>query len=288
MTDDNEKTLPLLPRRENDAHKGSFGTALVVGGSRGMIGAAALAGMSALRGGAGLVRLAVPQCCLDAAAGFEPSYMTSPLAADDCGRICSGAYDQIVQLAEKATVVALGPGLGRSAELDMLVPRLYQGLEKPLVVDADALNALADSPQLLASPGGPHILTPHPGEFFRLYGKMPRTEDERKTAAADLARRTRAVVVLKGHRTVISDGVTTAVNTTGNPGMASGGAGDVLTGLITALWCQGMSPFDAARLGAYLHGLAGDIAAQRLGRVSLIARDLIESLPAAFQKLEGK
>ncbi len=292
MTEDRkryaESPLPKLPRRDAEAHKGSFGTALIVGGSRGMIGAVALAGMAALRGGAGLVRLAVPENCLDAAAGFEPSYMTSPLAADENGHIFSGTYSQIERLAEKATVVALGPGLGRSIDLDMLVPRLYQGLKKPMVIDADALNALADSPQALDSPGGLRIITPHPGEFARLYGNMPHTAEERAAAAADLARRTRAVVVLKGHRTVISDGATTAVNATGNPGMATGGSGDVLTGLITALWGQGLSPFDAARLGTHLHGLAGDIAVQRLGQVSLIARDLVDYLPEAFQKEEKR
>ena len=248
-----------------------------------MSGAVALAGMAALRGGAGRVRLAVPETCLDTVALFEPSYMTSPLAADEAGHITGNARGQIEKLAAAATAVALGPGLGRSSDLDSLVPRLYDEIVKPMVVDADALNALADSPETLASPGGPRILTPHPGEFARLCGEMPRTNEQRAAATIKLAARARAVVVLKGHATVISDGFATVVNSTGNPGMATGGSGDVLTGLITALLCQGLPPLDAARLGAHLHGLAGDLAARHLGKVSLIARDLVDFLPEAIK-----
>ena len=239
--------------------------------------------MAALRGGAGLVRLAVPETCLDTVARFEPSYMTSPLMADAGGSILGGARCQIERLSAAATAVALGPGLGRSFDLDAFVPDLYQRIEKPMVVDADALNALADSPEAFSSPGAPRILTPHPGEFAKLYGEMPHTDEQRAAATAGLARRVRAVVVLKGHRTSISDGITTFLNTTGNPGMATGGSGDVLTGLLTALLCQGLSPLDAARLGAYLHGLAGDLAAERLGQVSMIARDLVDFLPEAIK-----
>lgn len=274
--------IPKLPPRDPQAHKGTFGTALIIGGSRGMAGAAAMAGMAALRGGAGLVRLAVPETCLDTVAQFNPCYMTVPLPADALGRIAATAYDEIIELSASATVVALGPGLGRSSELDELVPRLYRRIERPMVVDADALNALSDSPAALSSPGAERILTPHPGEFARLHGLMPRSVEERMSAAAELAGRTGAVVVLKGHHTCISNGVTTTLNTTGNPGMASGGSGDVLTGLIAALWCQGLSAFDAARLGAHIHGLAGDLAAKRLGQISMIATDLIDALPEAI------
>ena len=275
--------IPKLPPRDPNAHKGTFGTALIIGGSRGMSGAVAMAGMAALRGGAGLVRLAVPENCLDTVAQFNPCYMTTPLPADAHGRISVSACEQIVELAASATALALGPGLGRSAELDELVPLLYRRIERPMVVDADALNALADSPPALSSPGAQRILTPHPGEFARLHGRMPHSTEERMAAAAELARRSGAVVLLKGHRTCISDADTTAINTTGNPGMATGGTGDVLTGLITALCCGGLSAFDAARLGAHLHGLAGDLAAKRLGQVSMIATDLIDALPQALK-----
>ena len=274
--------LPELPERPADAHKGHFGLALIIGGSRGMTGAVGLAGMAALRGGAGLVRLAVPDRCLETVAVLEPSYMTVPLPADPQGRIAADAFGMIVELAEPATVVACGPGLGRSEQLDSLVRRLYRELAKPLVVDADGLNALADNPDVLGEPGGPRILTPHPGEFARLIGKQLEAED-REAAAVKLAARCGIVLVLKGHRTLITDGSRQVINTTGNPGMATGGSGDVLTGLITALGCQGLDSFEAAQLGVYLHGLAGDFAASELGEISMIASDLVQFLPDAFE-----
>ncbi|MCE5301955.1 MAG: NAD(P)H-hydrate dehydratase [Planctomycetaceae bacterium] len=306
--DATETSLPKLPPRQTDAHKGDFGLALIVGGSRGMAGAVALAGMAALRGGAGLVRLAVPELLLDTVAAFEPSYMTIPLRADAAGRICAGPLDRIADLAEKAhyqadhllrsamdsivewaaqaTAVACGPGLGRSKGLDEMVVRLYREIPQPMIFDADALNALATDPSSLAHPGGPRILTPHPGEFARLVGKKLEL-DARNAAAVQLAARCKIVVVLKGHRTLVTDGQRHAFNTTGNPGMATGGSGDVLTGLITALVCQKMEPFDAARLGVYLHGLAGDLASQQMGQVSLIASDLIRYLPKTFQVFQA-
>jgi ADP-dependent NAD(P)H-hydrate dehydratase len=274
--------LPVLPQRDPGAHKGNYGLALIVGSSRGMSGAAALAGMAALRGGAGLVRLAVPDVCLPTVAAFEPSYMTVPLASDRRGRISLDALPQILEHAGQATALALGPGVGRSLGLDSLVARLYATLSLPLVLDADGLNALAARMDEGITPAGPRVLTPHPGEFERLAGFKPRSEDERVEAAARLASRLGAVVVLKGHRTVVSDGQRTILNTTGNPGMATGGSGDVLTGLIAALICQNLSPFEAAHLGVHLHGLAGDIAAESLGHESLTALDLVTHLPAAF------
>jgi ADP-dependent NAD(P)H-hydrate dehydratase len=287
MNDLSPDPLPRLPPRRPDAHKGDFGLALIVGGSRGMTGAVALAGMAALRGGAGLVRLAVPELYQDVITSFEPSYMTAALPADPSGRIAGNAYEAIAALSEPAAVVACGPGLGRSWDLDPLVGRLYQELHKPLVVDADGLNALSADPDLLAEPGGPRILTPHAGEFARLIGKRLDGQ-ERQAAAVELAARCNAVIVLKGHRTLITDGRRQAFNTTGNPGMATGGTGDVLTGLITALACQSLEPFDAARLGVYLHGLAGDLAAAELGEESLIASDVMRFLPKAFQKYRSE
>jgi NAD(P)H-hydrate epimerase len=272
-----------LAVRPPDSHKGNFGLVLAIGGSRGMAGAIALAGMAALRSGAGLVRLAVPNPCLDAVAGFEPSYMTIGLPADRCGRIAFSAERRLYSLAETATIVALGPGLGRSIGLTALACNLYTRLAKPMLVDADGLTALAHRPDVLRHPGGPRILTPHPGEFARLVGGQRPAPAEREGAALKLAADCRAVVVLKGHHTVTTDGSHVAVNTTGNPGMATGGSGDVLTGLIAALACQGLTLFDAARLGVHLHGLAGDLAAAELGQESLIASDLVRFLPKAFQ-----
>jgi ADP-dependent NAD(P)H-hydrate dehydratase len=285
MANPNNEPLPNFPPRKSDAHKGDFGTALIIGGSRGMSGAVGLAGMAAMRGGAGLTRIAVPDVCLDTVAGFEPSYMTVSLPNDDAGRIDLAALPKIIELSKAATVLALGPGLGRSDELNQLVGSLYREIEKPMVVDADALNALSTRPEIMAKPGGPRLLTPHPGEFARLAGKKL-DGDKRLHAAVELAAQCGVVVLLKGHRTLITDGKRQAVNSTGNPGMATGGSGDVLTGLITALLCQHLEPFAAAQLGAHLHGLAGDLAVKEKGEASLIARDLVEFLPAAIRNFQ--
>lgn len=279
-----EEPLPWLPERAPESHKGDFGLALIVGGSRGMSGAAAMAGMAALRGGAGLVRLAVPDVCLDTVAAFEPSYMTVGLPSDRAGRISLNARKKIADALQPATVVACGPGIGRSPGLASLVRWLYTEVSKPMVIDADGLNALAAQPHVLERPAGPRVLTPHPGEFARLVGASRLAPESRPGMAMELAARCGVVLVLKGHRTLITDGQRQATNTTGNPGMATGGSGDVLTGLITALACQGLCPFDAARLGVYLHGVAGDLAAAQLGQEAMIASDLVRFLPSAFQE----
>jgi ADP-dependent NAD(P)H-hydrate dehydratase len=185
--------------------------------------------------------------------------------------------------------MGLGPGLGRSEDLDRLVSWLYRHVSIPMVVDADAINALGSMKDHPVDCGGPRILTPHPGEFRRLMGGPSSSGqcDPASDQAVRLAQSTGAVVVLKGHRTLITDGQRVAVNTTGNPGMGTGGSGDVLTGVITALVCQGLKPFEAAHLGAHVHGLAGDLAAQQLGQVAMTAADLLRFLPAAFQSLHS-
>jgi NAD(P)H-hydrate epimerase len=245
--------------------------------------------MAALRGGAGLVRLAVADVCLDTVAQMEPSYLTTPLPSDRAGRIALSARETIMAAAQRATAVALGPGLGRSLGLDALVVWLYRNLELPMVVDADALNALAARPEVLRKPGGPRILTPHPGEFTRLVGaeRTPALQ-EREIAAVAMANECGVIVILKGHRTLVTDGQRRANNTTGNPGMATGGTGDVLTGLTGSLLSQKHSPWDAARLAVYLHGLAGDLGAEALGQESLVASDLVDYLPHAFQQLRQR
>jgi len=254
-----------------------------------MAGAISLAGVACLRSGAGLVKLAVPECIVDTVAGFEPSFMTLPLPCDRGGHIRLKSSRKVAEFLEAATCVACGPGLGRSPRLELFVRELYQSLPQPMVIDADGLNALAAADDGLANPGGPRILTPHPGEFARLT-KTPAGEklsrEEQIAMAKQLAAEHNIVVLLKGYRTTITDGSQTAENTTGNPGMATGGTGDVLTGIITALVCQGLSAFDAVVLGAHVHGLAGDLAAGELGQVSLIASDLVHYLPQAFHSLE--
>jgi NAD(P)H-hydrate epimerase len=211
---------------------------------------------------------------------------------DENGQFAPTAADEIREFGQAADVIALGPGLGRREILTAFAQRLYREVRQPMVVDADALFALAEAPGMLERPGGPRVLTPHPGEFARLAGNgisdsLIRSGEgsDRVTTATALARRDpngTTVVVLKGHQTVVTDGAKFSINHTGNPGMATGGSGDVLTGIITALLCQGLTPFDAARLGTHVHGLAGDLAAAELGQVSLIASDLINFLPRAF------
>jgi len=199
----------------------------------------------------------------------------------------------VLAMAADADVVALGPGLGRAAEVTHFVERLYRETPLPMIVDADALFALAERPQALTAPGGPRILTPHPGEFARLTGCATDNDDRaRSLAAGELASASggsaEIIVVLKGHHTIVTDGARFSTNQTGNPGLATGGTGDVLTGILTALVGQGLAPFDAARLGVHLHGLAGDLAAKELGQVSLIASDVVDHLPAAFLSFDGR
>lgn len=278
--------LPLLPPRKPDAHKGDFGRALLVGGSYGMAGAIGLAGKSCLRSGAGLVRLAVADHTLPLVSAFDPCYMTTALSCDKNREFAiPTVIDELLPVTENATCVAIGPGLGRSEVRTRMVQHLYERLTQPLVVDADGLNALAETAQRNGQPPrhpGPRILTPHPGEFARLAKRKFATRDEQVAAAKLFAKDWDVVLVLKGQHTLITDGERHVFNETGNPGMATGGSGDVLTGIVTALVCQQLSTFDAAVLGCHVHGLAGDLAAADVGQVALIASDIVDFLPAAF------
>ncbi|MDZ4781669.1 MAG: NAD(P)H-hydrate dehydratase [Planctomycetia bacterium] len=278
-------SLPQLAPRDPESHKGDYGRLLLIGGSRGMSGAIALAGLAAVRSGAGLVRLATPDVSLDAVAAQFPAYMTLALPSDRHGRIARTAWDALHRAIEQVNVVAIGPGLGRSLGLGWLVDRLYREVALPMVVDADALNALADRGTPLAEHSGPRILTPHSGEFRRLVPNSSNDRAEQESQAIELARSAGIVLVLKGHHTLVTDGKMSFHNTTGNPGMATGGSGDVLTGVITALLGQGLTPLDAARLGVYLHGAAGDIAADVYGEVSLTPLDIVESLSITIQNV---
>lgn len=252
-----------------------------------MSGAAALAGLGALRGGAGLVYVAVPDAILSIVAGFDPSYLTIPLPDDERGRIADGAFAILSETLPQQSAVAVGPGMGQTEGTTKLVRELYETVTAPLVVDADGLNVLADTIDDLKA-AGPRILTPHPGEFARLIGSDVATvESAREELAVRFASDHGVVLVLKGHRTVITDGTHLAVNTTGNSGMATGGSGDVLTGLVAALLAQDMSAFDAAQLGVHLHGLAGDLAAEELSEPGMIASDLPRFLPLAWKRLLG-
>ncbi len=284
VRDVSSEPLPPLPPREATGHKGTYGRVLLVGGSRGMAGSIAMAGIATLRAGAGLATVATPRIVQSVVAGFSPLLMTVGLADDD-DHFAHDALPPLQDLAEEADVVAIGPGLGRSSSVRNIVAALTHHVPKPMVVDADALNALAELEGVLQSPLGPRVLTPHPGEMARLLGgTVGETDDDRAAAATRLARvdpSGKTVVVLKGHRTVVATADEISFNETGNPGMATAGAGDVLTGIIAGLLAQGMPAGEAARLGVYLHGLAGDMAAARRGEISLVATDLIKFLPEA-------
>jgi NAD(P)H-hydrate epimerase len=277
--------LPKLPPRLAASNKGSFGRVLVAAGCRGMSGAAVLCGSAALRGGAGLVRVAVPHEILPIVAAANPCYLTAPLPQDADGRIDRSALDPLLELIAASTVTAVGPGLGQGPGITELIGSLVERSDRPLVLDADALNAICPDPGRLLSRRAPVFLTPHPGEFARLLGRsVAEVQAQRQELAARFAADHGVIVVLKGHGTVVSDGRQLYVNPTGNPGMATGGTGDVLTGLIAALLAQGLDPFAASQLGVYWHGLAGDLARDDLGEIALIASDLLDYLPRAIQK----
>lgn len=274
--------LPSFPRREATGHKGSYGHALLIGGSRGMSGAISLAAQGALRSGIGLATLAVPDRCLETVALFCPVYMVIALP-DEQGKMDERAWNTIHAWLGRADVFALGPGMGQSEALRRLVSQVWREANLPLVLDADGLNNLAADSKWSRLPSpAPRVLTPHPGEMQRLSGVSSADREGQKIAAIELARITQATLVLKGHQTWVTDGRQHYENTTGNPAMASGGSGDVLTGVITALIGQGLTAFDAAVLGVYLHGVAGDIAHSKLGGESVLATDLIAALPQAF------
>lgn len=276
--------IPKLPARPVDAHKGTFGRVLLIGGSRGMAGSIALSAMAAMRSGAGLGHVAVPDRILETVAAFEPCVMTHGLACDLDGRLALSSLEELEPLLEEKSAVGIGPGFSRTQQAGSLAVELVRRVTTPMVVDADALFGLSRDISSLEDAAGPRVLTPHPREFARLSGAATPTEDDgRRNAAEEFARRFHeTVVVLKGAGTIVTDGEQTYVNKTGNPGMATAGTGDVLTGIVTALLGQGMSPFDAAVLGVHAHGLAGDHAAKFKGQIALVATDLIDSLVPAW------
>jgi NAD(P)H-hydrate epimerase len=276
--------VPRLPPRPRDAHKGTFGKVLIVAGSTGMSGAAVLAGTAALRGGAGLVQVAVPEPILGIVASSQPCYLTAPLPADDQGRLALPALGVLSRLVESANAVVAGPGLGQSDDVAAAVSELLAA-QVPLILDADALNVLAGRLDRLAGRSAPLILTPHPGEFARLDGgDTAAVQAHRQERALAFAARHHVILVLKRASTIVTDGRRLYTNTTGNPGMATGGTGDVLSGLLGALLAgRALEPFDAVVLAVYLHGLAGDLARDELGETALIAADLLSYLPRAWR-----
>ncbi len=276
------RAIPELPPRPRDAHKGSLGHVLVLAGSWRYPGAAVLAARAALRAGCGLVTLGCPENARPAIASQLLCEMSVPLPDSAPGVLSRDAVSEALDLAERCQTVALGPGL--STEAPALAFARDIALLAPLatVIDADGLSAFGDQAAEFAKAEAPRVLTPHIGEAARLLGA--RTEQviaNREKSAVELARRTQAVVVLKGAGSIVTDGARVYRNDTGNPGMATAGSGDVLTGTIASLLAQGMPAFEGAVLGVHLHGLAGDLAADELGEYGMIASDILDRLPRA-------
>jgi NAD(P)H-hydrate epimerase len=278
---------PHFPPRPRDAHKGTYGHLLVVAGSVGKTGAAALAAMAAMRSGTGLVTVATPESQQPIVAGLVREPMTLPLAETRARTVGAAAHATLVEAARARDAVAIGPGLGLEAETQDVVRRLVRELEEPMAIDADGLTALAAHLELLREAGGPRCLTPHPGEMARMLGvKVTEVQKDRVEVVRAFATAHGVHCVLKGAASVIGvpDG-RVFLNPTGNPGMASGGTGDVLTGVLGGFLARGLEPATALTAAVYLHGLAGDLAAERVGQEALVAGDLIEALPAAFAAL---
>jgi len=275
--------VPRVPRLDRNVHKGDRGRVLLVAGSIGMSGAARLAGWGALRGGSGLVTIATPDAAQPFVATDLPCAMTVPLPSRN-GALAATGVKAARAAAEGADAIGVGPGITR--QVGPFLRRFLKGLAPPIVIDADALNLVAEQPDMLAAHNAPRVLTPHPGEAARLLGRtIPSDMKGRLEAAEALADKFHAVVVLKGAGTVVTDGDRYYINRTGNPGMACGGSGDVLTGLIAARLAWKMDPLDAAMQAVHVHGRAGDLAAAAVGEASMIATDLIANLPAAMVEL---
>lgn len=278
---------PLLPRRPPTSHKGTFGHAGILAGSPGKTGAAALAAKAALRIGTGLVTVATPKSVNPTLEAKLLEAMTVPMPETEASTLGHSASSQLIDFASHRSAIAIGPGIGTHHETRDLIKTIISRLDKPCVMDADALTLLATQKSCLSSSKVRHVLTPHPGEMARLLGHTsPQSvNDDRLGVALGFAKAQQVIVVLKGARTIIAspDGQA-AICPTGNPGMATAGMGDALTGMIVGLLAQGLSAWNAARAGVYLHGLAGDCASAELGQAGMIAGDLIECIPHAFQQ----
>ena len=271
---DHKKVLSILPERAVDTHKGDFGKLLLLCGSKGYTGAAYLAAQASLRSGAGLVFLGVPESiyAIEAVKVNEAIVFSLP---DEGGKLSSAAIGEILQRLPQMDAVLIGPGLGQSDGTFQVVKAVLEQASCPVVLDADGINLIAAHKDLVRGRTAPTILTPHAGEFARLGGDP----QQRAVAAEAMARELGCILLLKGHHTVITDGETTYIHPTGNPGMAVGGSGDVLAGIITALLGQGIAPLEAAACGAWIHGAAGDICAAEIGQYGMLPTDMVNALP---------
>ena len=276
--------------RKPSSHKGSFGHLLVIAGSPGMTGAASLTALSALRVGAGLVTLGIPEDLNPILETKLTEVMTLPLPQSKDKTLCKEGFEKIRDFSQKCKAMAIGPGISSTKQTKELISTIIDQLDIPLVIDADGINVLAGELSLLKKYKAPLIITPHPGEMSRLVGaSVEEIQKDRIGFTMALARRIGAIVVLKGARTVIASKEGNSwVNLTGNPGMATGGSGDILTGIIGGLLTQKLSSLEAAKTGVYLHGYAADLAAQKKGEISLIASDILETIPEAIRRIKSE
>lgn len=273
--------------RPDDSNKGTLGSLLCICGSYGMAGAAIMAGKAALRCGIGLLKIAVPKSIYPVCATNILESVYYPLEETSNGVISSKNTDFLLEMCEKSSAVVIGCGLSVCDDTKNLVQSVITNCEKPLVIDADALNCICNKPEILKNLKAPAIITPHPGEMARLLHSTPKTvNSSRENTAIDFAKKFGVVTVLKGAGTIIAspDGEV-YINHTGNSGMATGGSGDVLSGIIGSLLAQGASPINAAAAGVFLHGTIGDLAAEKLGKISMLPTDMIDMIPAAYLKL---
>lgn len=273
--------------RPDDSNKGTLGSLLCICGSYGMAGAAIMAGKAALRCGIGLLKIAVPNSIYPVCATNILESVYYPLEETSNGVISSKNTDFLLEMCEKSSAVVIGCGLSVCDDTKNLVQSVITNCEKPLVIDADALNCICNKPEILKNLKAPAIITPHPGEMARLLHSTPKTvNSNRENTAINFAKKFGVVTVLKGAGTIIAspDGEV-YINHTGNSGMATGGSGDVLSGIIGSLLAQGASPINAAAAGVFLHGTIGDLAAEKLGKISMLPTDMIDMIPTAYLKL---
>ncbi|WP_449077011.1 NAD(P)H-hydrate dehydratase [Ruminococcus sp.] len=273
--------------RPDDSNKGTLGSLLCICGSYGMAGAAIMAGKAALRCGIGLLKIAVPKSIYPVCATNILESVYYPLDETSNGVISSKNTDFLLEMCEKSSAVVIGCGLSVCDDTKNLVQSVITNCEKPLVIDADALNCICNKPEILKNLKAPAIITPHPGEMARLLHSTPKTvNSNRENTAIDFAKKFGVVTVLKGAGTIIAspDGEV-YINHTGNSGMATGGSGDVLSGIIGSLLAQGAAPINAAAAGVFLHGTIGDLAAEKLGKISMLPTDMIDMIPTAYLKL---
>lgn len=272
---DHKQVLSILPNRDPDSYKGNYGKLLLLCGSKGYTGAAAMAAMGALRSGAGLVYLTVPDCIYE----IEATKLTEPIVhcvTSNNGTYSVNAISDINPMLTGKDAVLIGPGIGNTKDTEAVVCHVLETFQGPVILDADGINVMQSHMHLLRGRTAPTVLTPHDGEFLRLGNYL---SNDRIQSAMQFAKDFGVILLLKGHRTIITDGIRCYVNSTGNPGMATGGSGDVLAGVITSLIGQGIPPLESAACGAWLHGAAGDICAKELGQYGMLPTDMLGVLP---------